>query len=51
VESRIETVSGGDKDTWHRVRLGPYTDPREVNKIRTRLLNNNINAILLQIKG
>ncbi len=51
VESRIETVSGGDKDTWHRVRVGPYTDPREVNKIRTRLLNNNINAILLQIKG
>lgn len=51
VESRIETVSGADNDTWHRVRVGPYTDPREVNKIRTRLLNNNINAILLQIKG
>ncbi len=51
VESRIETVTGSDNDTWHRVRVGPYNDPRELNKIRTRLLNNNINAILLQIKG
>ena len=51
VESKIETVSSGDKEVWHRVRVGPYSDPRELNKIRTRLLNNNINAILMQVKG
>lgn len=51
VESRIETVTGSDNETWHRVRVGPYTDARELNKIRTRLLNNNISAILLRVKG
>lgn len=51
VESKIETVGGKDQEVWHRVRVGPYSDAREINKIRTRLLNNNINAIMLQIKG
>lgn len=51
VESKIETVAGKDQEVWHRVRVGPYGDAREINKIRTRLLNNNINAIMLQIKG
>lgn len=51
VESKIETVSSSDKEVWHRVRVGPYSDARELNKIRTRLLNNNINAILMQVKG
>lgn len=50
VESKIETVTSNDKEVWHRVRVGPLTDPRELNKIRTRLLNNNINAIMMQVK-
>ena len=49
VESRIDTVTVNNTDTWHRVRVGPYQDLRELNKIRTRLLNNNITAILLKI--
>ena len=51
VESKIDTVTVNNTDTWHRVRVGPYQDLRELNKIRTRLLNNNINAILLKING
>jgi cell division protein FtsN len=51
VESRIDTVTVNNTNTWHRVRVGPYQDLRELNKIRTRLLNNNINAILLKING
>lgn len=50
VESKIETVTSSDKEVWHRVRVGPYSDARELNKIRTRLLNNNINAIMIQLK-
>jgi len=50
VESKIETVTGSDKEAWHRVRVGPYSDPRELNRIRTRLLNNNISAIMIQLK-
>jgi cell division protein FtsN len=49
VEARIDTVTVNNTDTWHRVRVGPYQDLRELNKFRTRLLNNNISAILLKI--
>jgi cell division protein FtsN len=51
VESKVDTVTVNNTDTWHRVRVGPYQDLRELNKIRTRLLNNNISAILLKING
>jgi cell division protein FtsN len=51
VESKIDTVTVNNSNTWHRVRVGPYQDLRELNKIRTRLLNHNINAILLKIHG
>jgi cell division protein FtsN len=51
VESKIESVTVNNTDTWHRVRVGPYQDLRELNKIRTRLLNNNISAILLRLNG
>ncbi len=51
VESKIETITINSKDTWHRVRAGPYTDLRKLNKIRTRLLNNNIEAITLKVGG
>lgn len=51
VESTIETVTINNRDTWHRVRVGPTQDLRELNKIRTRLLNNNITPILLRVNG
>jgi cell division protein FtsN len=51
VESTIEKVTVNNDDTWHRVRVGPSHDLRELNKIRTRLLNNNINPILLRVNG
>ncbi len=51
VESKIEAVAVNNTDTWHRVRVGPYQDPRELNRIRTRLLNNNISAILMRVNG
>jgi cell division protein FtsN len=51
VESKIEAVTVNNNETWHRVRVGPYQDQRELNKIRTRLLNNNISAILLRVNG
>ena len=51
IESKIEEVSANNNETWHRVRVGPYQDLRELNKIRTRLLNNNISAILLRVNG
>jgi cell division protein FtsN len=51
VESTIERVTVNNDDTWHRVRVGPSHDLRELNRIRTRLLNNNISPILLRVNG
>ncbi len=42
------TVDGGN--TWHRVRVGPYTDRRELDKIRRRLQDNGIDFFVLREK-
>ncbi len=49
IEADIDPVSskGGQ---WLRVRVGPFTDKRELNKVRNRLHKNNINTMLVQIK-
>ncbi len=46
VESSIQTVRVNN-GTWHRVRVGPYRDREQLNRIRDRLRNNNVNAMLM----
>ncbi len=48
VEARIQTVRV-NRDTWHRVRIGPYADLAKVNKIRSRLRKNNVDTMLLKV--
>jgi cell division protein FtsN len=36
IESKIQRVSV-DNDTWHRVRVGPISDLRELNRTEQRL--------------
>lgn len=50
VEAKIQSVSAGG-DTWHRVRLGPYSDLNQLDQVRARLRQNNINAIPVKGKG
>ncbi|MDX1251290.1 MAG: SPOR domain-containing protein [Gammaproteobacteria bacterium] len=50
VEAKIQSVSAGG-DTWHRVRLGPYSDLNQLDQARARLRQNNINAIPVKGKG
>jgi len=50
IEAKIQSVTINSKDTWHRVRIGPYKNLSEINRIRTRLQKNSINAILLKLK-
>lgn len=50
IEATIQTVTVNNKDTWHRVHIGPYKDLAELNQIRTRLKQNHIDAVLLKIK-
>lgn len=47
----IQTVTINNKDTWHRVRVGPFSDLEQLNAARVRLREHNIKTILLKLKG
>jgi cell division protein FtsN len=49
-ESSVEPANLPDKGTWYRVRLGPYNKLDEINRIRSALAQNNIDASLVKIK-
>lgn len=51
LQSDIQTVTINNKETWHRVRVGPFTDLKALNTARARLKENNLDAILLRIGG
>lgn len=47
----VQTVTIDNSQTWHRVRLGPFTDRRTVDKARRRLQDNGIDFIMLKDKS
>jgi cell division protein FtsN len=51
VETEVQTVTVDDKQTWHRVRVGPFESLRELNKARNMLNKNGIEAILIRLAG
>lgn len=50
IQSQIQRVSINDKEIYHRVRSGPYSNEAEVNRLRKLAKDNQINAILLKLK-
>lgn len=44
-EARIQKATIDDKDTWYRVRLGPFKDAAEFEKVRARLGENRIKSV------
>lgn len=48
IESRVQKVSV-DADTWHRVRIGPITDPAELERIRQRLREADIDVLVIRV--
>lgn len=54
-QAKIQSVTidndNNGATTWHRVRLGPYDSFSEMNRIRSRLRRNNIEALLLKLKS
>lgn len=48
IESRVQRVSV-DNDTWHRVRIGPITDLRELNRIRDRLREADMDLLVIRV--
>lgn len=50
VESRIETVTIDNADTFYRVRVGPLKDFGKVQIISNRLADNGIQALVVKVK-
>lgn len=50
MEATIQTTSTQDKGVLHRVRMGPYTNVDELNRIREALKQNGIATTLIRIR-
>jgi cell division protein FtsN len=48
IESEIQRVSINDTETWHRVRVGPFTSARKMDKVRNQLRAQSIDPIVLK---
>ncbi len=49
-EAKVETVELEGKGTMHRVRLGPYGRLDDINRVRSTLASNNVDAALIKLK-
>ena len=48
IESNVQRVAI-DADTWHRVRIGPITDPVELERVRTRLKEAEVDFLVVRV--
>jgi len=48
VESKIQKVTI-DKDTWHRVRVGPITNLQKLEDTRSKLRQSQIDALVIRV--
>ena len=44
IEARIQTVETQDKGIWHRVRIGPFTNVADMDKVRGELQANGVQS-------
>jgi cell division protein FtsN len=50
IDAKIQRVVINGQDSRHRVRIGPYTEPIEINEVRKRLFSNNLEFMLLKLR-
>ena len=50
LETSVEPTNLPDKGVWYRVRLGPYSNIDEINRMRKQLAENGFDASLVKIK-
>jgi len=50
IEASIQTTNLPDKGLWHRVRVGPYSDIEELNRVRGVLKQNGVDAALVKVR-
>jgi cell division protein FtsN len=51
LETSVQTVSVDNRQTWHRVRVGPFSNLQELNRARALLQKNGVDAILIRLKS
>ena len=49
VEANIQSAALADKGVWHRVRVGPYTNVDELNRMRVTLKQNGVDTSLIKV--
>ena len=49
VEAKIQSATLADKVIWHRVRVGPYTNVDDLNRMRATLKQNGIDTSLIKV--
>ena len=49
-EASVEPTNLPDKGVWYRVRLGPYTSVDEINRVRSQLAQNGVDASVVKIR-
>jgi len=50
LEASVEPTNLPDKGVWYRIRLGPYANVDEINRVRAQLAQNGFDASLVKIK-
>lgn len=50
IESKVQTVTVDDKQTWHRVQIGPIAGREQADAMQKQLQENDIDSLLLRAK-
>lgn len=50
LEAVVQSRNVADKGVWHRVRVGPYDNMEEINRVRGILQQNNIDSALVKVR-
>jgi cell division protein FtsN len=50
LQSSIQTVSVDGSETWHRVRVGPFTGRAALNDARAQLKRNDFDVLVMKLK-
>ena len=51
IESRVESVTIDNRDTWYRVRVGPIDDPKKVQTTVQTLNVHEFESLLMRVKS
>lgn len=51
IEAIVQTAEIPEKGTWHRVRVGPFSEINQINQARAQLVNSGFPADLIKVNS